>query len=508
MERIDPALRRRPLHGVTASREIERLASMELPLLALVTRAADALARLSLAIAPNAAHIWIAAGPGNNGADGLLAAVNLARWGKRVTVTAPMNAQRRSAESVAAWTQAQEAGIAITTQPPALEAADLAIDALLGLGANRPPEDAIAQAVGTLNTQRCSVLAADLPSGLNADSGMTSGGDCVRATHTLSLLTLHPGLFTGRGRDQAGEVWFDDLRVGQHVVPDAWLNAGEDTTSGRNTASHSSHKGSFGDVAVVGGSSGMTGAALLAARAAHAAGAGRVFVSVLDAGSMSIDAGRPELMFRHEWWASDVQTLSLATVVCGCGGGADIVDALPALLRSSGRLVLDADALNAIARERGLASLLRGRAANGLTTVLTPHPLEAARLLGIDTHAVQADRVFAAKALASRYGCVAVLKGSGTVIASPRAIPVINSTGNSSLGTAGTGDVLAGWISGLWARAAGGEAKDAKTPADLCAMAMSVAAAAVHAHGQAADRAGRVTLRAADLIEMLATRQA
>src|SRR6185369_11681384 len=155
------------------------------------------------------------------------------------------------------------------------------------------------------------VLAVDLPSGLDANTGV---GHAVRATHTLSLLSLKPGLFTAGGRDAAGQVWFDDLGVdGTAQAPTAWL-AGPPAASARL---HATHKGSYGDVAVIGGATGMTGAALLAASAALQAGAGRVFVVLLDGGTLSVDASQPELMFRP-WDSLDLARMAVA---CGCGGG-------------------------------------------------------------------------------------------------------------------------------------------------------------------------------------------
>ena len=164
------------------------------------------------------------------------------------------------------------------------------------------------------------------------------------------------------------------------------------------------------------------------------------------------------------------------------------------LFRRAGRLVLDADALNALAADASVAALLRARAARGQATVLTPHPLEAARLLDCTSAEVQADRLIAARELAQRCGCIAVLKGSGTVIAAPGRVPRINSTGNASLASAGTGDVLAGWLAGRWAQHARG---------DEAGLAFAVALQAVAEHGAAAEPAPSGALRAADLIERL-----
>jgi len=195
-------------------------------------------------------------------------------------------------------------------------------------------------------------------------------------------------------------------------------------------------------------------------------------------------------MFRRHWWQAADEVLAQTTVVCGCGGGDAVRAVLPRVLSTSGRLVLDADALNAVAQDSALQSLLRSRAARGRGTVITPHPLEAARLLGMSVAEVQQDRLHAARELAQRFGCVALLKGSGTVIAAPGEILRINPTGNASLATAGTGDVLAGLIGGLWAQ-------------QESAAALDIASTAAYRHGRAADLHGAGPLLANDLIEAL-----
>jgi hydroxyethylthiazole kinase-like uncharacterized protein yjeF len=286
------------------------------------------------------------------------------------------------------------------------------------------------------------------------------------------------------------------VRAGTHP-PSAHL-IGNDALHALQPRPHASHKGRFGDLAVVGGATGMTGAALLAARAALAAGAGRVFVGLLDDTGPAFDVVHPEVMFRSGGWHNDAAAVARCTVVCGCGGGDAVRQALPVLLARCPRLVLDADALNAIAADEALRMLLRSRAGRDLPTVLTPHPLEAARLLGTDAATVQADRLQAARALAQRHDCVVLLKGSGSVMAMPDGRIAINPSGNGLLAGGGTGDVLAGWIGGLWAQLAG-------IPDPHCAAANAVRAAA-WLHGHAADRLlqhrpGSLSLPAGALIE-------
>jgi hydroxyethylthiazole kinase-like uncharacterized protein yjeF len=489
------------------SRALEQQAQAGLAPHTLMRRAGVAVARLAIAIAPHAQRVWIAAGPGNNGGDGLEAAVLLKRAGRDVRVTLCGDAARLPPDAGDALARAQAAGVAIgDTHPSAftrtLAPHDLAIDALLGLGVSRAPQGPLAALIDELNALACPVLAVDLPSGLDAHTGQALGGVCVNAAHTLALLTLKPGLYTGHGRDLSGTVWFDDLGVDPGAAaPDAWLIGDAAARAGQAPRRHAQHKGSFGDVAVVGGAPGMTGAALLAGRAALASGAGRVFVNLLgEEASLpsallnsqpTLDMLRPELMFRPAWWQGDPGVIGSTTVVCGCGGGEAVRAALPRLLSLAPRLVLDADALNAVASDAALQAQLLARAARGHATVLTPHPLEAARLLGGTAREVQADRLRSAQMLAERFRCAVLLKGSGSIVAAPGQVPCINPTGNASLATAGTGDVLAGWLGGLWAQDGRPE------------HAFDIAAAAAHTHGAAADAAGVSPLRAADLVEWM-----
>ncbi len=440
MQKID-ATACHPLYSVAATRRIEQDRAAALPAHTLMRRAGLAVARLALALAPHGQRYWIACGPGNNGGDGMEAAVHLQAWGKQPVVTWLGRPDHTPPDARASYRRAVEAGVGFALTPP--ENFDLCIDALLGIGANlREPEGVMAQWINAMHAPGAApVLALDLPTGLDADTGAVALRR-VRARHTLSLLTLKPGLFTAHGRDAAGTVWLDPLEgpdpASDLPTPDAWLSG----PPAPGTRLHASHKGSYGDVAIVGGAAGMTGAALLAAAAALHGGAGRVFVGLLDAGTRQVDTTRPELMLR----SVDSLDFRALTLVCGCGGGDAVRGVLPRALSSAARLVIDADAINAIAQDTSLQTLLSARARRGLATVLTPHPLEAARLLGSSVAQVQAARLHIAQELVQRFGCCVVLKGSGTVTAAPAQVPVINSTGNARLASAGTGDVLAGMI--------------------------------------------------------------
>ena len=429
-----------PLYNVAQTRSIETEAQAALPAYTLMQRAGLATAQLALAIAPHAQKIWIACGPGNNGGDGLEAAVHLQAWGKHPIVTWLDQDGRCPADAQLALQRAQAAGVPFDQQIP--QQFDLAIDALLGIGAQRAPEGVMAQYLTALQITDAPVLCVDIPTGLHADTGEWLGTCNAKPNntqrHTLSLLTLKPGLFTADGRDASGQVWFNNLRVETPHACTAWLQQHSTTPSDRP---HNTHKGSFGDVSVIGGAQGMSGAAALAAIAALHGGAGRVFVGVMDASARhTISATHPPLMVR----APEDLNLQTSTVVCGCGGGDEIHALLPNVLSSSQQLVLDADALNAVARDTSLRNLLVKRSARHKPTVLTPHPLEAARLLNYTANDVQHNRILAAQQLADQFQCVVVLKGSGSIIASPHHTPVVNHSGNALLATAGTGDVLAG----------------------------------------------------------------
>jgi hydroxyethylthiazole kinase-like uncharacterized protein yjeF len=448
---------RAPLFDQATTRRIESAAAAQLPPHTLMQRAGEATARLARALAPHARRIWIACGAGNNGGDGLEAAMQLHAHGAPVFVSWLGQPEHVPADAQHSWQRARDAGVAFTDAPPhSLEPNDLCIDALLGIGlapggTQRAPDARLHAWLHALHASAAPVLAVDLPSGLQADTGRYAPGLAPdnalprSARHTLSLLTLKPALFTGSGRDAAGQVWFHDLGVAPGTeAPCAWLPGAQPPAM----RAHASHKGSYGDVVVVGGEGlalrgmGMSGAALLAASAALHGGAGRVLVALLDDGHQQIDTTQPELMLRR----FGALALEQLTVVCGCGGGDAVRSLLPQVLAQAPRLVLDADALNAIAADPALQHQLSERAAHEQATVLTPHPLEAARLLGLDTAQVQAHRLQAARLLAERFQCVAVLKGSGSIIAAPGRTSAINPTGNARLATAGTGDVLAGLL--------------------------------------------------------------
>ena len=466
----------RPLFDCTATRALEQAENVRLDPHTLMQRAGLAVARLAMAMTPHASVIWIPCGPGNNGGDGYEAARNLKLWGKSPVVTCVGSIEALPIDAQASRRNALQAGVVFADTPP--ESYDLCIDALFGIGAVRPFDGQCSDWIQRINSGTAPVLAVDIPSGLNADTG-EAPTLLVKATATLSLLTLKPGLFTADGRETCGEIWFNDLEVAQSAAATAYLSIPSHVVP----RAHNTHKGSYGDIAVIGGSHGMTGAALLAARAALRGGAGRVYVCLLDSDAPLYDTHQPELMFRS---LSELSYESM-TVVAGCGGGDAIHAHLKDILRLSVKLVLDADALNAIAKDTSLQELLAARPAQ--TTVLTPHPLEAARLMQVESGDIQSNRLATAQLLADRFACIVVLKGSGTVIAAPSTTPRINPTGNARLASAGTGDVLAGLIGARMA-----------VKGDV----FSSVCGAVFRHGQVADDwSHKSTLTAHELAQSL-----
>jgi hydroxyethylthiazole kinase-like uncharacterized protein yjeF len=420
-----------------------------------------AVAKFAMAITPHARRIWIVCGPGNNGGDGYEAAYQLAKFGKSVHLTELTVGQKLPAD--AEQSRAKAFAIGITCSAAFPQNYDLCIDALFGIGWKADTHKTADLVIREINRKSAPILSVDIPTGLNADTG-TTGSNTVLADYTLAMLTLKPGMITGKGRDVCGEIWLNRLDVDTSSASKVCAQMVGDAR--QHSRPHNSHKGLFGDVAIIGGTAGMEGAAVLASLGALSAGAGRVYVGLLSARAGQLLGNKPELMMR------DIDSLKLesSTVIAGCGGGTDIEPHLQKILQESSHLVLDADALNCIANNESLKYHLRKRTAG--STVLTPHPLEAARLLGTTASNVQNDRLSSARALADDLKCIVILKGSGTIIAAPETAPWINPTGNGKLATAGAGDVLAGFVG---ARLAAGES------------AMDAACSSVNIHGRIAD---------------------
>jgi hydroxyethylthiazole kinase-like uncharacterized protein yjeF len=450
------------LYSIAQIRAIEQTAAANLPAGALMQRAGQAAAKAAWELLPEPrtqARILILAGPGNNGGDAFEAACHLRRAGAHVTLIFFGDASKQPPDARAARLRAEAASVEIlpesTLAAHSHERWSLIVDGLYGIGLTRAIDGAQRIAVDTANRLRgalaCPLLALDVPSGLHADTGAIVGGGAgiaIRATHTLTFIADKPGLHTVHGRDHAGLVQLARLDIDHTQFPaaPARLNQPALFASLLQPRRHNSHKGSYGDVAVLGGAHGMGGAVILAARAAAHCGAGRVYAGFLEH-PPPYDSVQPELMCRL---AMELP-LEGMTLAAGPGLGTSRAahDLLARTLNVAAPLVLDADALNLLALEPGLQQKVRRRSSPAL---LTPHPLEATRLLAVSSDEVQSDRPAAARELARRLNAVVILKGSGTVIADAAGDIAINPTGNPGLATAGSGDVLTGICGALLAQ--------------------------------------------------------
>jgi len=437
------------LYGAAESRRLDALVTEQLGIsgVELLERAGAAAWEVLAATWPAARNIVVVCGAGNNGGDGYVIARLAKAAGRNVRVLAcTPPSELRGEAAVAA--RAASPGI----QPFAaadLAGADLIVDAVFGTGLTRPVEGVFRAVIEAINAAGAPVFAVDIPSGLSADTGSVLGA-VVRATATVTFIGLKTGLFTGAGPDRAGRLFFRDLGAPRSVYAKVESVAAridlESVVALLPPRRRDAHKGDFGHVLVIGGDQGFAGAPRMAAEAAARTGAGLVTVATRPEHAALIPAARPELMARGISAPADLGPLLERADVVAIGPGLGQSDWSRALLarvmETRHALVLDADALNLLAAEPARSD----------RWVLTPHPGEAARLLGTETAAVQADRLCAAAELQARYGGVAVLKGSGTIIAAGDRVPSICSAGNPGMASGGMGDVLTGVIAGLLAQ--------------------------------------------------------
>ncbi|KAA6185068.1 NAD(P)H-hydrate dehydratase [Thiohalocapsa marina] len=469
----------------------------------LMERAGAAAFGLLRARWPQARRIAVLVGPGNNGGDGYVVARLCLGAGLRVDLLQlgeHRHLEGEAALAARAFAQAGGAGRAWRALPAD---ADLIVDGLLGTGLQRPVAGVWAQAIGAVNGARAPVLALDIPSGLSADTGAVLGA-AVEADTTLSFIGLKQGMFTGRGPDCCGEIRFDGLQVPPGIYAGEILSARR--LDWRKEAAllprrrRSAHKGDCGHVLVVGGAPGMSGAARLAAEAALRGGAGLVTLATHPQHAPWLNLTRPELMVQGvDDPAALVPLAQRATVIAvgpGLGQGPWGRAFLQQVLRLERPMVLDADALNLIAADGVGDGSMAAAAADSppwpSQWVLTPHPGEAARLLGCSVADVEANRFVAARRLQERYGGTVVLKGAGSLILGPGHRPVgVCSQGNPGMASAGMGDVLTGIIAALLGQGLSPE---------------QAAGAGVCLHAAAGDRAARQGQRgliAGDLIDAL-----
>jgi hydroxyethylthiazole kinase-like uncharacterized protein yjeF len=390
-----------------------------------------------------------------------------------IAVEVCMPVEVKPADARWALDAARAAGVPIDTAPPAsLDGYGWLVDGMFGIGLARPL-DGVFAAVARLLSQRTktrptrgAVLALDVPSGLDSDTGAVIGGNgaaAVHATHTITFIGAKPGLFTAQGRDLAGRVTVAPIGLAAGIngdanpdvagVPRAAIQLSAPDLFGpfMPPRDFATNKGTFGSLAVVGGDTGMCGAPILAARAALYTGAGKVHVALLGEGAPPYDPPHPELML-HPLDTLPLDAMDALAIGCGMGHGERATRVLHDVLQLDVPKLFDADALNLIAKDPALAADVTARGVQGDPCILTPHPLEAARLLGSDAASVQRDRLAAARALAARLASVVVLKGVGTIIAAPDGRLALNPTGNAALATGGTGDVLGGIIGALLAQ--------------------------------------------------------
>jgi hydroxyethylthiazole kinase-like uncharacterized protein yjeF len=410
----------------------------------LMEKAGLAAAALARELADDGLPILILAGPGNNGGDALVAARHLKNAWHRVDVVFTGNAQKLPADAAAAYAAWIACGGELLQAIPTASNYSLVIDGLFDIGLTRDLDARHVALVETVNAMDASILALDVPSGLCADTGRVFGASIV-ADHTLTFLGLKPGLCTLDGPDHAGMVHVTDLGITVSPLQGRLIN---DYPVLPVPRLKNTHKGSYGSVAVLGGATTMTGAALLAARAALLCGAGRAYCGLLAEDAPAVDFVQPELMLRDCDSLLQLDAISALIVGPGMGRATQAESTLRNALQQPSPLVLDADALHLIAENNDLQAALKNRAA----TILTPHPGEAASLLSCSTAEIQQDRVTAALKIAQQYHAIVVLKGCGSIVSTPDGRWFINASGNPGLSSAGMGDVLAGIIGSLIAQ--------------------------------------------------------
>jgi NAD(P)H-hydrate epimerase len=490
MPRTLPVTERLPyaLYRAEQVRALDRAAidGLGIPGASLMERAGEAAFTVLRDTWPGARDVTVLCGIGNNGGDGYVVARLAQGAGLRNRVVQLGDPDRLRSDAKANREAYLEAGgevLALGTLPPKT---DLIVDALFGTGLEREVTGDWAEAIRAVNAHRAPVLAIDIPSGLHSDTG-TVLGVAVEASATVSFIGLKQGMFTGQGPQCCGRVHFDGLEVpatvyGTQILSARrldWSKQAQLLAARRRTA----HKGDFGHVLVVGGASGLSGAARLAGEAAARAGAGLVSLATRPEHAALLSVARPELMCHGIEAASDLTPLlrraGVVAIGPGLGRSAWALALLARVLEAALPLVVDADALN----------LLAADPVSRPDWVLTPHPGEAARLLGASVAEIQRDRFAAARELQRKYGGVVVLKGAGTLVQAAGARPpAVCTEGNPGMASGGMGDVLTGLISGLLAQG--------QTLADAAELGVCL-------HGAAGDRAaarGERGLLASDLL--------
>ncbi|HMN43431.1 MAG TPA: NAD(P)H-hydrate dehydratase [Povalibacter sp.] len=481
------------IHTAAQVRELDRHAIDDLGIAGytLMTAAGDAALTTLRSYWPAAQRIVVLCGPGNNAGDGYVLA-RLARARRLdVVVIALSDPASLRGDARRAWQDfIAEGGSTRDWSDDCLENAEVIVDAIFGIGLSRNIDGAMAQCIARVNEAAAPILAIDIPSGLDADTGRILGA-AIHAERTLTFLGLKQGFYLGDGPNCTGTVMFDGLEVPEaalaHAQPAA-LRISEDALARLlPRRRRTTHKGQQGHVLVIGGGAGMAGAARLSGEAALRVGAGLVTVATRPENVAAIVTQRPELICRGVENAADLAALIERADVIAVGPGLGL-DAWAhsvanCAFHSDLPTVIDADALNLLAQSPCKSD----------RRILTPHPGEAGRLLGISNADVQADRIAAARAIVERYGGTVVLKGAGTLVVERDALPSICDQGNPGMASPGMGDVLTGVIAGIAAQTA--ELAEAARAGVL-----------VHAMaGDMAARRGERGLLASDLFTYLPT---
>jgi len=406
---------------------------------------------------PSAQKWLIFCGGGNNGGDGFIVARRAREAGLSVDVCALKSMDSLSGDAATAASLWREAGGETLSWPlRATDSYNLLVDALLGTGLDREPQGDYALAIELMNRSSAAIVAVDIPSGLNSDTGNVMG-TATEADLTVTFIGRKRGLYTADGPDYAGAVQFSDLET-PDSVRDSILDSGiliRENIIKENlpVRRRNSHKGSFGWVLGIGGNSSMSGAVRLCGEAALRSGAGKVTLATSPDHAALVNLTCPELMVRGVRRGKQLQTLlkQVNAIVIGTGLGQTSwsENLFKTCMKTDVPIVLDADGLNILARlfpGMGRQALPRGN------WILTPHPAEAGRLLGSRASEVQQDRVSVAQQLSERYDAIVVLKGCGTVVADQKGNYAICPLGNPGMASAGTGDVLAGIIGAMVAQ--------------------------------------------------------
>lgn len=392
-------------------------------------------------------RVTLLVGPSNNGGDALACACELREKGAVVNVVLPGGRRPTSALALAQLERWTQAGGTTYDDPYMTEKADCVVDGLFGTGLAKPITGDYLDAVLWFNERQALKVSLDIPSGLNPVTGHWTGSyPGCSADVTITFLCVKSGLYMCEGADAAGEIVLNELDVSVPLSPLSVIGTDEFPRVLRPRVKNS-HKGDYGSVAVIGGTDGMIGASILAARAALISGAGRVTLECRAEHAPHVDMVYPEIMFATK--PVNLEDFDAIVLGCGLGTSAEAKARVIEALNCQKPLILDADALNIIAADIKLQDMVLARRA---PTVLTPHPGEAARLLRRDTAGVTADRVAACRELAVQTGAIVVLKGAGTVISMRSSRTWINPTGSPMLATGGSGDVLAGMIGAMFAQ--------------------------------------------------------